>query len=105
MNFIMKSIRLKLVLLARAFGLLYAPFHMHKLNRVKRLIWGFSDSLVASRRIYNPPHSLNAMLKEVGVDKYQSHDALEDAQDVRTLIRRMAKQHDWTAQEFVRVNE
>ena len=75
---------------------------MLKLNRVKRLIWGFSDSLVASRRCYDhPPYSLNAMLEKVGVDKYQSHDALEDAQDVRTLVRRMVKQHDDTVQHFL----
>ena len=44
------------------------------------------------------------MLEKVGIDKDQCHDALEDAQDVRTLVRRMAKQNDYTFQEFVRDN-
>ncbi len=42
------------------------------------------------------------MLEKVGVVKDQTHDALDDAQDVRTLVRRMAKQNNFTFQNFVR---
>ncbi len=43
------------------------------------------------------------MLEKVGVVKDQTHDALDDAQDVRTLVRRMAAQNDeFTFQSFVR---
>ncbi len=65
---------------------------------------GFSDSLLASRELYNPPCTLQAMLEKFGVVKDQTHDALDDAQDVRTMVRRVAAQHfqTFTFQSFVR---
>ena len=41
------------------------------------------------------------MLEKVGVVKDQTHDALDDAQDVRTMVRRMAKQNNFTFKKFV----
>jgi len=68
-----------------------------------RNIWGFSDSLILSRELYNPPCTLKAMLEKVGVVKDQTHNALDDAQDVRTMVRRVAAQNDrFTFQRFVR---
>ena len=43
------------------------------------------------------------MLEKVGVVKDQTHDALDDAQDVRIMVRRVAAQNDrFTFQRFVR---
>jgi len=69
-----------------------------------RNIWGFSDSLLASREFYNPPYTLKAMLEKFGVVKDQTTDALDYAQDVRTMVRRVAAQHfqSFTFQSFVR---
>ena len=67
------------------------------------MIWGFSDSLIASQQTYDEgPYNLNDMLKKVGIHKEQSHAALDDAEDVRTLVRRMAGINGFHFQKYVK---
>ena len=55
------------------------------------IITGFSDSLLASQRLYHgPPHKLSAMMSRVGLVARETHDALEDAENCRRICRRMA---------------
>jgi len=67
------------------------------------IIMGFSDSLLASRQLYTeaPSHKLSAMLKEVGLEVREKHDALEDADDCRRICRRMAGQCRYKFLDFI----
>jgi DNA polymerase III epsilon subunit-like protein len=67
------------------------------------VISGFSDSLIASRVLY--PHlesrRLPDMMQEVGLGWRESHDALLDAYDCRSVVRRVAAQQRIKFMNFV----
>lgn len=67
------------------------------------VIIGFSDSLLASRALYQeaPSHKLSSMLYEVGLPVREEHDALEDAEDCRRIVRRMAAQCSFRFMDFI----
>ena len=56
----------------------------------------------ASQDLYDGPYSLQDLLERVNMDIIQSHNALEDAKGVRTLVRRMAAQNNLLFQPFVK---
>jgi len=70
--------------------------------KYERAICGFADSMRASQDLYDGPYSLQDLLERVNMDIIQSHNALEDAKGVRTLVRRMAAQNNLLFQPFVK---
>jgi len=67
----------------------------------KKTIFGFSDSLLACRAMYGPPSHLAYMLKMVGIHKQQAHDAQEDAEDLRRMVKRVAAMNSRPFRRFV----
>jgi len=67
------------------------------------VIGGFADSYIASKINYpGVSHKLNNMLHEVGIYEDQNHTGLDDAYDVKRMVKRMARAKGSTLQKFIR---
>ena len=58
--------------------------------------------MLASQDLYPGPYTLQQMMENVNIDKKQSHNSLDDAKDLRTVVRRMAAQNNLLFQPFVK---
>ena len=56
------------------------------LETLMSLIAGVGDSLVAFQEFCNGPHNLQSLLRRFGIRQHQTHDALDDAMDLKELI-------------------
>jgi len=99
----LESLGSKVVLVAHNCRLYDARVLLQNLEELdipyKHVIMGFSDSLLASKKLFPDAesHKLSKMLEIVGVSESEQdthHDALEDAADCRVICRRMARMHD-----------
>ena len=62
------------------------------LATIKNLIAGIGDSLVAFQRSScEGPHNLQSLLRKFGLRQHQTHDALNDAKDLKELILHAAR--------------
>ena len=72
------------------------------ITEIGRTITGFRDSLESFRKSFNYPHNtLGFLLLEFKIRQHQSHDALEDARDLKKLIEAACNKKNLSLYHFI----
>jgi len=67
------------------------------------VIWGFSDTLLASKDIYPQGSAkLEAIQERLGLPSTNPHDAFCDSHALRVMVRRMVNQNNLNYQQFIK---
>jgi DNA polymerase III alpha subunit (gram-positive type) len=66
-----------------------------------QIITGFGDTLKSFRRHYEGPYGLNDLMRSFGLQRRQTHDALQDALDLKEVVRRASNHCQLHPSDFV----
>ena len=66
-----------------------------------QIITGFGDTLKSFRRYYEGPYGLNDLMRSFGLQRRQTHDALQDALDLKEVVRRASNHCQLHPSDFV----
>lgn len=80
----------------------FIRYEVASMSEIEKTISGFCDSLVSFRKSFNYScNKLAYLLQKFKIRQEQSHDALEDAQDLKALIEKVCRKNNMAVRQFL----